>query len=64
MDVSTEIKGAMSTSLSLGLGIVMGLCHVFSSFPSGIRDLYGIGGGVCLYGLCIRFGISVADHTL
>lgn len=51
--MSAEIKGAISTSLSLGPGIVMGLCHVFSYFPSGIRDLYGIGDGVCLYGLCI-----------
>ena len=43
VDVSAEIKGSVSTSLSLGLGIVTGLCHVFSSFPLGIRDLYGIG---------------------
>lgn len=43
VDVSAEIKGAVSTSLSLGLGIVMGPCRVFTSFPAGIGDLYGIG---------------------
>lgn len=42
VDVSAEIKGAVSTSLSFDVGIVMGLGDTFGSFLSGIQDLYGI----------------------
>lgn len=38
VDVSGEIRGALGTSLSLGLGAVMELCRVSSPFPLGIRD--------------------------
>lgn len=56
VDVSGEIRGAVGTSLSLGLGAVMEPCCVSSPFPSGIRDfLESVVLVVC------QFGISVVD---
>lgn len=48
---SAETKGDVSTSLSVGLGVVMGLCSGFSSSPST--------SGICME--LMVFGISVVD---
>lgn len=49
VDVSAEIKGAVSTSRSLDVGIAVGLCDAFGSFLSGIQDLYGISVVGCIF---------------
>lgn len=49
--VSAETKGDVSTSLTVGLGIVMGLCSGFSCSPSA--------SGICME--LVVSGISVVD---